>query len=141
MDAAATVRAYYAALDEERYDDLEALLAPGFTQDRPDRTFDDRDAFLTFMRNDRPHADTTHQLHGVFERPGDATTTHDRHVDDGTAIHHVDPTDTPKASTDERETILVRGTLLAPDDTTIVRFVDVFTILADRITALTTYTN
>lgn len=139
MDAAVTVRAYYAALDEERYDDLEALLAPGFTQDRPDRTFDDRDAFLAFMRTDRPNTDTTHHLHGIYDRPGDTTTSHDRHVEAGTAVHRVDPT--PDTATDERDTILVRGTLKRSDDTTIARFVDVFDVLADRILALTTYTN
>lgn len=141
MDAAATVRAYYATLDGERYDDLQTLLAPGFTQERPDRTFDDRDAFLEFMRSNRPHDDTTHQLHGVFERPGDATTTHERHVEAGTAVHRITTdTNTDTTSDDERETILVRGTLYDENDTVLVRFIDVFEVLADRITAVVTYT-
>lgn len=62
----ATVRAFYAALDEHRYDDLADLLTPDFTHYRPDRTFEGRDAFVTFMREDRPMTETTHEIEGVF---------------------------------------------------------------------------
>ncbi len=65
-DADATVRAFYAALDEHRYDDLADLLVPGFTHYRPDRTFEGRDAFVSFMREDRPMTDTTHEIERVF---------------------------------------------------------------------------
>jgi ketosteroid isomerase-like protein len=65
-DAEATVRAFYAALDEGAYDDLESLLVPEFVQRRPDRTFDGRDAFVSFMRDDRPMTDTAHELDTVF---------------------------------------------------------------------------
>lgn len=61
-DAAALVRRYYEALDAHAYDELEALLAPSFVQRRPDRGFDGRDAFVRFMREERPMTDTTHEL-------------------------------------------------------------------------------
>jgi len=60
------VRAYYDALDEHAYDDLEGLLDPEFTQERPDRTFEGSEAFVAFMRDDRPQTDTTHELERVF---------------------------------------------------------------------------
>lgn len=65
-DAETTVRAFYAALDDGAYDDLESLLVPEFVQRRPDRTFDGRDAFVSFMRDDRPMTDTSHELDTVF---------------------------------------------------------------------------
>jgi len=65
-DAEATVRTFYAALDDDAYDDLESLLVPEFVQRRPDRTFDGRDAFVSFMRDDRPMTDTAHELDTVF---------------------------------------------------------------------------
>ena len=65
-DAEATVRAFYAALDDGAYGDLESLLAPDFVQHRPDRTFEGREAFVSFMRDDRPMTDTTHELQTVF---------------------------------------------------------------------------
>lgn len=65
-DAASIVRAFYTALDEHRYADLADLLAPDFMQYRPDRTFEGRDAFVSFMREDRPMTDTSHALERVF---------------------------------------------------------------------------
>ncbi|WP_290819334.1 nuclear transport factor 2 family protein [Halovivax sp.] len=62
----ALVRRYYEALDEGAYDDLESLLAPTFVQRRPDRAFDGPDAFVRFMREDRPVTGTTHELDDVF---------------------------------------------------------------------------
>lgn len=67
-----TVRAFYVALDEHAYDDLEGLLAPEFVHHRPDRTIDGRDAFVSFMRDDRPVNDTTHEIERVFPDDGDA---------------------------------------------------------------------
>lgn len=58
-------RAYYDALDEHAYDDLEALLAPEFVQHRPDRTLEGRDAFVRFMREERPATDTRHEIRDV----------------------------------------------------------------------------
>ncbi|GAA0666750.1 nuclear transport factor 2 family protein [Natronoarchaeum mannanilyticum] len=60
------VRAFYDALDEHAYDDLRGLLDPEFVQERPDRTFEDREAFVAFMREDRPQTDTTHEIERVF---------------------------------------------------------------------------
>ncbi|AXR76609.1 nuclear transport factor 2 family protein [Natrarchaeobaculum sulfurireducens] len=65
MEAAATVRRYYEALDDHDYGTLESLLAPEFVQRRPDRTFEDRTAFVAFMRDGRPNPDTTHELEAV----------------------------------------------------------------------------
>lgn len=61
------VRTYYRALDEHEYDRFEELLAPSFTHDRPDRTLDGREAFVSFMREDRPKKNTTHALDGFYE--------------------------------------------------------------------------
>lgn len=68
MERTALARAYYDALDEQNYDRLADLLATGFTQSRPDRTFEGRDRFVRFMREGRPQTDTTHPVDGVFER-------------------------------------------------------------------------
>jgi len=65
MDPAELARAYYDAIDGDEYDRLRELLAPTFTQERSDRTFESREAFVTFMREDRPERDTTHELHNV----------------------------------------------------------------------------
>lgn len=64
MDALA--RAYYRAIDSHDYDTLTSLLAPEFTHNRPDRTIDGRDAFVRFMREQRPETDTTHEITEVF---------------------------------------------------------------------------
>ncbi|WP_226007640.1 nuclear transport factor 2 family protein [Natrinema salinisoli] len=61
-DGVASVRRYYDALDEHDYDALEALLRPEFVQRRPDRTFENREAFVRFMAEDRPSPDTSHEL-------------------------------------------------------------------------------
>jgi ketosteroid isomerase-like protein len=60
------VRAYYRALDEGDYEALAGVLAPSFVQVRPDRTFDGRDDFVSFMRDDRPVRETTHELAAVY---------------------------------------------------------------------------
>lgn len=60
------VRAYYAAIDAGDYDRLRSLLAPGFVQRRPDRTFDGRARFVAFMRDERPDTDTTHVVDRVY---------------------------------------------------------------------------
>ncbi|ELZ19611.1 hypothetical protein C477_08073 [Haloterrigena salina JCM 13891] len=69
-DAASLVRRYYDALDERDYETLEDLLTPDFVQRRPDRTFEDRAAFVRFMRDDRPNPDTSHELEGVVADSG-----------------------------------------------------------------------
>jgi len=65
MDAEALARSYYEAIDAGDYDELRELLAPEFTQIRGDRTFEDREAFVSFMRDDRPETDTTHEIEHV----------------------------------------------------------------------------
>ena len=60
------VRAYYDALDAGEYDRLADLLVPEFVQRRPDRTFEGRDRFVAFMRDERPMTDTTHAVDAVY---------------------------------------------------------------------------
>ncbi|EMA67819.1 hypothetical protein C461_08829 [Halorubrum aidingense JCM 13560] len=70
-DPESLARAYYDALDAGEYDRLADLLDPAFVQHRPDRTFEGRDRFVTFMRDERPLTDTTHAVDAVFpEGPG-----------------------------------------------------------------------
>ncbi|TKX85855.1 nuclear transport factor 2 family protein [Halorubrum sp. SS5] len=65
-DPAALARAYYDALDAGEYDRLASLLDPDFVQRRPDRTFEGRERFVAFMRDERPNTDTTHAVDGVY---------------------------------------------------------------------------
>jgi len=70
-DPARLARAYYDALDAGEYDRLRDLLVPDFVQRRPDRTFEGRDRFVAFMRDERPMTDTTHVVDAVYpEGPG-----------------------------------------------------------------------
>lgn len=66
MDQVATARAYYRALDECDYDRLADLLTESFVHDRPDRTFEGRERFVQFMREERPQTDTTHPIDAVY---------------------------------------------------------------------------
>ncbi|WP_436345462.1 nuclear transport factor 2 family protein [Natronorubrum sp. FCH18a] len=66
MDSATVVRRYYDALDHHEYDALEDVIAPDFVQRRPDRTFEGRESFVRFMREDRPNPDTGHELEAVI---------------------------------------------------------------------------
>ena len=59
-------RPRYAAIDAGEYDRLRSLLAPEFVQRRPDRTFDGRDRFVAFMRDERPDTDTTRVVDRVY---------------------------------------------------------------------------
>ncbi|MFC7047073.1 nuclear transport factor 2 family protein [Halobacteriaceae archaeon GCM10025711] len=67
MDQVDVARSYYRAIDEDDYDELATLLAPDFVHDRPDRTLDGRDRFLTFMSEERPQTDTRHAVDEVYE--------------------------------------------------------------------------
>ncbi|MFW6318294.1 MAG: nuclear transport factor 2 family protein [Halorubrum sp.] len=70
-DRAALARAYYDALDAGDYERLRGLLDPDFVQRRPDRTFEGRDRFVAFMRDERPMTDTTHAVDAVYPKgPG-----------------------------------------------------------------------
>lgn len=85
MDAAALVRQYYGALDDLDYERLADVLASDFVQRRPDRTFEDRAAFVAFMREGRPNPDTTHDLESLLV-DGDAVAVRGRVRDDGTVL-------------------------------------------------------
>jgi ketosteroid isomerase-like protein len=76
-----TVRSYYRAIDEKRYKDLEALLAPDFVHERPDRTFEGRETFVVFMRDDRPRTETSHELDRLYD-DGDEIAVRGRLLDD-----------------------------------------------------------
>jgi len=67
MDDDALVQAYYDAIDDGDYDALRDVLAADFVQVRPDLTHDGRDAFVAFMREDRPRTDTQHVLDAVYD--------------------------------------------------------------------------
>ncbi len=62
------VRAYYRALDGDDYELLAEVLAPDFTQVRPDTTLEGRDRFVRFMREERPMTDTTHPIDAVYRQ-------------------------------------------------------------------------
>ncbi|WP_255169077.1 nuclear transport factor 2 family protein [Natrononativus amylolyticus] len=78
----AVVRAYYAALDGHAYENLESLLASDFRQRRPDRTLEGREAFVRFMREERPNRETTHELESVVV-DGDRAVVRGRLLDGG----------------------------------------------------------
>lgn len=66
-DAAALPQAYYDAIDAGDYDALRDVLAPEFTHVRPDMVLDGREAFVSFMRDDRPKTDTRHVVDAVYD--------------------------------------------------------------------------
>jgi ketosteroid isomerase-like protein len=84
-DAEELVRSYYRAIDGEGEEGLEALLAPDFVQERSDRTFEGREAFVRFMREERPDPDTTHDIDAVYEGRGGVAVTGTVHRTDGRA--------------------------------------------------------
>lgn len=69
--ADSAVRAYYDAIDGHDYEAFADLLAPGVTHYRPDRTIDGREALVAFMRDERPDAETTHEVCSVFAADGE----------------------------------------------------------------------
>lgn len=71
MDAATLAREYYDAIDAGDYDRLRGLLAAGFVHERPDRTIGGREAFVRFVREQRPDGDTTHEVEDVYSGPDD----------------------------------------------------------------------
>ncbi|WP_101294099.1 nuclear transport factor 2 family protein [Halegenticoccus soli] len=112
MDHTEAVRSYYGALDAHDYDRLSALLSADFVQRRPDRTFEGREAFVSFMRDGRPRTDTTHEIDSIYER-----------VDgEGDAVE-----------------LAARGRLLADGGEELLPFVDVFRFEDGRIAELSTY--
>lgn len=65
-DRETLTRAYYRALDDHEYERLRSILSPEFVQQRPDRTFEGRDHFVQFMREERPQNDTSHPIDSVY---------------------------------------------------------------------------
>lgn len=119
MDPTVPAREFYRAVDDDAYETLADLLAPEFVHDRPDRTIEGREAFVRFMRDERPVTDTTHALDAVFVRAEAAGD------------------DAGEGATE----VAVRGRLLRGDGSEWFGFVDVFAVEAGRATHLTTYTH
>ncbi|MDZ7849718.1 MAG: nuclear transport factor 2 family protein [Halodesulfurarchaeum sp.] len=69
-DGPTLAREYYRAIDAGDWAALRAVLDPDFTQERGDRTFEDREAFVTFMAENRPETDTEHVIEQVYTGPG-----------------------------------------------------------------------
>ena len=67
MDQSTLVAEYYRCLDDDEYETLRSILHPEFVQQRPDRRFDGREAFVEFMRTERPQTDTTHSVDTLLE--------------------------------------------------------------------------
>ncbi|WP_313692890.1 nuclear transport factor 2 family protein [Halorarum halobium] len=122
MNAEEAARRYYEAIDGGDDDSLAALLHPEFTHDRPDRTLSGRDAFVRFMREERPRTDTVHEVGAVYRETdaGDG----DGHDDAGDAVE-----------------VVVRGRLRTEDGEDLFSFVDVFRVADGTVHELTTYTD
>jgi ketosteroid isomerase-like protein len=82
MDAVTVVERYYDALDTHEYAAFDDLLDPAFVQQRPDRRFEGREAFVRFMRDERPNANTTHELDQIVDG-GDDVAVRGRVLGDG----------------------------------------------------------
>ena len=67
MDQSTLVADYYRCLDDDEYETLQSLLHPEFVQQRPDRHFESRAAFVEFMQTGRPETDTTHRVDTLLE--------------------------------------------------------------------------
>lgn len=120
-EPAALVRAYYDALDAGEYDRLRSLLAADFVQRRSDRTFEGRDRFVAFMRDERPETDTTHVVEHVYHTTGTG----------------------PGASTGtdpDAVRVAVEGRLERANGETWFRFLDAFLVRDGLLRELRTYT-
>ncbi|GKZ13205.1 nuclear transport factor 2 family protein [Haladaptatus sp. T7] len=67
MDSEAVVRAYYDSIDAHDYETFAGLFTPDVVHERPDRTIEGRDTLVSFMRDDRPNKETSHELSRVEE--------------------------------------------------------------------------
>jgi ketosteroid isomerase-like protein len=67
MDATALARAYYRAIDAGADDDLAEVLSADFVHERPDRTIEGREAFVQFMREQRPDPNTDHEVEAIYD--------------------------------------------------------------------------
>lgn len=70
MDGPSLARAYYRHIDAGAYDALGGLLTESFRHVRPDRTIESREAFVRFMREERPMTDTTHLVETLYVGDG-----------------------------------------------------------------------
>ncbi|WP_348607170.1 nuclear transport factor 2 family protein [Halobaculum rarum] len=142
MSHEATARAYYSAIDAADYDALADLLAPKFVHERPDRTLSGREAFVRFMREERPRTDTEHRIGAVYAESGAGDDIPGEGLDDAGGG---DP-DGDAAGDAVVDEVAVRGRLLGDDGEELFGFVDVFRFASDgnadaAIDHLTTYTN
>ncbi|MFB6302997.1 MAG: nuclear transport factor 2 family protein [Haloferacaceae archaeon] len=132
MDPLDPVRAYYGALDAGNYDRLTDLLAPEFVQHRPDRTFEGREAFVRFMREDRPRTDTEHVVDALYRRVAGDGAAGDGPGGEGGPSPNGDP------DADAAE-VVARGRVLA-DGAELFGFADAFVVADGRLRSLRTYT-
>jgi ketosteroid isomerase-like protein len=68
MEPTTLAHRYYETIDGGDYEALAGLLAPGFVHHRPDRSIEGREAFVAFMREERPETDTTHEVSALYTR-------------------------------------------------------------------------
>ncbi len=66
MDGEALAREYYRSIDEDEYQALAEIISETFVHRRPDRTIGGREAFVKFMRDERPERETTHVVKSVY---------------------------------------------------------------------------
>lgn len=95
-DPESLARAYYGSIDAGDYERLSGLLAPGFSHVRGDRTIEGREAFVGFMRDERPETDTTHEVDAVYLKgAGDGVAVRGRllHADGSVWFRFVDAFD------------------------------------------------
>ena len=114
------VRSYYAALDGGDYAALREILAADFVQRRPDRSFEGREAFVAFVREERPLTDTSHAIDAVYASP---------------------PAEEADGKSPRSSEFAVRGRLLDADGGERFGFVDVHRLSGGRIAELRTYTD
>ncbi len=67
MDQSTLVEEYYRCLDDDEYETLRSILYPEFVQQRSDRRFESREAFVEFMESGRPQTETTHRVDTLLE--------------------------------------------------------------------------
>jgi ketosteroid isomerase-like protein len=80
MNSEVVVRAYYDSIDAHDYETFAGLLTPDVVHERPDRIIEGRDTLVSFMRDDRPNKETSHELSRVEEN-GNTTVVEGRLLD------------------------------------------------------------
>lgn len=120
-DARETARAYYRSLDDHDYDRLRDLLAPDVVHRRPDRAFEGRETLVSFMRDDRPNAATTHEIESVY-------------------VAHEGLEEIERIDGNGPSEVAVRGRLLDEGGDPLFAFLDVFAVAGGRIETIDTFT-